>query len=409
MTEPAWLSKALNLAVHDEQLAEHGGGTGVRDDGLLESALARPQNRLAYDTKADLPALAAAYAFGLARNHPFVDGNKRTAAVICEAFLALNQATLQAEDLELFPVYVALAEGKLTESEFAAWLRPRLRLSSANDVHEPPARYEFASLTADLADLQAFLRSRPVGEPTWFVGLGSNLLVRDRGLRGTVVLTHRGLRGFETDVARREIAERRVLEQRVADRGRRASSDLHRGRVASLRHLAEQAKRLSARGFRGPRLPVATDGEASDSARGAVLDHVRPRAARRHLHPEAGQLAVPREQLPLAGPEPVHRVGEIRDRGGDVTLRRREAGQQLRPGGFFGFRFRVEFERAFLQRENFHGLRLGIYNPVLPHARLFVETLFFKTVAAPTAFRDDFHRQVRRGVKQRIESARWRN
>jgi death-on-curing protein len=123
VTEPERLSKALILAIHDEQLAEHGGGTGVRDDGLLESALARPQNRLAYDAKTDLPALAAAYAFGLARNHPFVDGNKRTAFVAAELFLELNGMTLTASDQDCVLTMLRLASGEIDEDEFAAWLR----------------------------------------------------------------------------------------------------------------------------------------------------------------------------------------------------------------------------------------------------------------------------------------------
>ena len=123
MTEPEWLSKGLNLAVHDEQLTEHGGGTGVRDDGLLESALTRPQNRLAYDAKADLPALAAAYAFGLARNHPFVDGNKRTAFVAAELFLDLNGMSLAANDEDCVLTMLRLAAGEIEEDAFATWLR----------------------------------------------------------------------------------------------------------------------------------------------------------------------------------------------------------------------------------------------------------------------------------------------
>ncbi|PZP51012.1 MAG: type II toxin-antitoxin system death-on-curing family toxin, partial [Azospira oryzae] len=123
-----WLEKALVLAIHDRQLAEHGGSGGVRDETLLESALARPQQLYVYgDPAPDLANLAASLSYGLARNHPFVDGNKRTAAVACETFLELNGATLEADDLELFPVYLALAEGKLGEKDFAAWLRAHLR------------------------------------------------------------------------------------------------------------------------------------------------------------------------------------------------------------------------------------------------------------------------------------------
>jgi death-on-curing protein len=121
--EPEWLSKALILAIHDEQLAEHGGSTGVRDDGLLDSALARPQNRLAYDAAADLATRAAAYAFGLARNHPFIDGNKRTAFVAAEVFLELNGMTLAASDEDCVLTMLRLAAGELEETAFAEWLR----------------------------------------------------------------------------------------------------------------------------------------------------------------------------------------------------------------------------------------------------------------------------------------------
>lgn len=136
-----WIEKPLALAIHDRQLAEHGGNPGVRDEGLLDSALARPQQLHAYgDPPPDLADLAASLAFGLARNHPFIDGNKRTAAVACEVFIVLNGATLQADDLALYPVYVALAEGSLPEAEFAAWLRRHITPAETR-LHEPRARY----------------------------------------------------------------------------------------------------------------------------------------------------------------------------------------------------------------------------------------------------------------------------
>ena len=138
----AWVDKRLALAIHERQLAEHGGSSGVRDEKLLESALARPQQLHAYgDPPADFADLAASLAFGLARNHPFVDGNKRTAAVCCEVFLAINNLELEAEDSELYPEYCALAEGKLEETDFAAWLRPRLKFTGRARVHEKRARY----------------------------------------------------------------------------------------------------------------------------------------------------------------------------------------------------------------------------------------------------------------------------
>jgi death-on-curing protein len=137
-----WLAKEAVLAIHDRQVAEHGGSEGVRDEGLLESALARPQQLHAYgDPTPDLADLAAALAYGLARNHPFVDGNKRTAAVCCETFVELNGATLEANDADLYPQYLALAEGKLAERGFAAWLRERLRLPGRGEAHEPRKPY----------------------------------------------------------------------------------------------------------------------------------------------------------------------------------------------------------------------------------------------------------------------------
>ena len=137
-----WIERPLAIAIHERQLAEHGGGNGVRDEGLLDSALARPQQLHAYgDPPPDLADLAASLAFGLARNHPFIDGNKRTAAVTCETFIMLNSAALNADDLELYPLYVALAEGSLPEAEFASWLRTHISLDAEKRVNEPRARY----------------------------------------------------------------------------------------------------------------------------------------------------------------------------------------------------------------------------------------------------------------------------
>ena len=137
-----WISKALALAIHDRQLAEHGGGGGVRDEGMLDSALARPQQLHAYgDPPPDLVRLAASVAFGLSRNHPFVDGNKRTAAVACEVFIVLNGGSLDAEDHDLYPQYLGLADGSVDEAEFAAWLRTRIRAKGGAAVHEAPAPY----------------------------------------------------------------------------------------------------------------------------------------------------------------------------------------------------------------------------------------------------------------------------
>jgi len=138
-----WLEKALALAIHDRQLAEHGGSAGVRDEGLLESALARPQQLHAYgDPAPDLADLAAALAYGLARNHPFLDGNKRTAHVAYRTFLALNGAELVATDEEKYLTMLALAEGKLKEQDFAAWLRERVRARGRGEAHEPRPAYK---------------------------------------------------------------------------------------------------------------------------------------------------------------------------------------------------------------------------------------------------------------------------
>jgi len=114
------------LHVHNRQLAEHGGGAGVRDDGLLESALARPQHLFAYG-ESDVAALAGAYAFGIAKNHPFIDGNKRTAFVACELFLAANGYDLVASDEECLAMMLGLAGSEISEGEFAAWLRENVQ------------------------------------------------------------------------------------------------------------------------------------------------------------------------------------------------------------------------------------------------------------------------------------------
>ncbi len=124
MSEWIWVDADVALAAHRNQLAQHGGGDGIRDHGLFDSAMARPQNLMAYG-KPDAAALAASYAFGIARNHPFIDGNKRTAAVVSETFLILNGFRLEASDAELVVAFLALAAGDLTEEELADWFRER--------------------------------------------------------------------------------------------------------------------------------------------------------------------------------------------------------------------------------------------------------------------------------------------
>ncbi len=115
------------MAIHHRQISEHGGGEGLRDEGLLASALARPQNLLAYaQPRPDLAALAAAYAFGIARDHPFVDGNKRTSLVAARTFLLLNGVNLEASQDEKYLTFLELAQGTLTEEQLADWVRKRI-------------------------------------------------------------------------------------------------------------------------------------------------------------------------------------------------------------------------------------------------------------------------------------------
>ena len=117
-----WIATEVAEAAHAEQLAEHGGPVGVRDAGALDSAMMRARNLALYG-EPDWAALAAAYGFGVARNHPFADGNKRTAAVVMETFMVLNGCTLIASDAELVVVIQALAAGEISEEQLADWLR----------------------------------------------------------------------------------------------------------------------------------------------------------------------------------------------------------------------------------------------------------------------------------------------
>lgn len=123
--EPVWLDARDANAIHDRQLAEHGGGRGVRDEGLLDSALARPVNRWSYGEN-DTASLAAAYAYGVARNHPFIDGNKRTAWVLARLFLAINGHRLKFDSSDAIAMMLALAAGELEEDVVAEWFRSRL-------------------------------------------------------------------------------------------------------------------------------------------------------------------------------------------------------------------------------------------------------------------------------------------
>lgn len=124
--EPKWLGVEAVLVMHEEQIAEHGGAAGIRDRGLLESALARPQNAWSYG-QSDLVALGALYAAGIMRNHPFVDGNKRTGFLAAYAFLYVNGLEIVASEAEAIVQCLALAADEIDDSEFAAWLRENVQ------------------------------------------------------------------------------------------------------------------------------------------------------------------------------------------------------------------------------------------------------------------------------------------
>ena len=121
--EPAWLNRVVVDAIHDEQLREHGGLPGIRDENALESALARPRQKWHYDERADVALLAAAYAFGLVTNHPYRDGNKRIGFLAMATFLEMNGLDFVATDAEVVAEIWALAGGKISEEEHAAWIR----------------------------------------------------------------------------------------------------------------------------------------------------------------------------------------------------------------------------------------------------------------------------------------------
>jgi death on curing protein len=127
MAKIVWLLEETVIAIHYRQISEHGGDEGIRDEGLLSSAMARPKNLLAYSRpRPDLAALAAAYAYGIARDHPFVDGNKRTALVAARTFLIVNGVDLEATQDEKYLAFLELGKGTLTEEQLADWIRKRI-------------------------------------------------------------------------------------------------------------------------------------------------------------------------------------------------------------------------------------------------------------------------------------------
>jgi death-on-curing protein len=126
MASPRWVPRLVVDAAHLDQIREHGGMAGVRDESALEAALTRPQQKAHYEPESDLATLASAYAFGIARAHPFNDGNKRSAFLTAVIFLGLNGQDLDASEVEVVQVMTALAAGSLGEVELASWIRERL-------------------------------------------------------------------------------------------------------------------------------------------------------------------------------------------------------------------------------------------------------------------------------------------
>lgn len=122
-SEPRWFSRLMVDTLHQELIREHGGSYGVRDEGLVDSALSRPRNRWAYESDSDLASIAAAYGFGLARNHGFIDGNKRVAFMSLYVFLGLNGLDLDVSEPEVVAVMTSVADGSLKEADLEAWIR----------------------------------------------------------------------------------------------------------------------------------------------------------------------------------------------------------------------------------------------------------------------------------------------
>lgn len=123
MSEPRWLTSSVVLGIHADQISKHGGSGGLRDRGLLESALERPRNRHHYEPDSDLAELAASYGFGIARNHPFIDGNKRVAFQAMYVFLGLNRLRIESREEEVVSLTLSVASGDMEELQLASWLR----------------------------------------------------------------------------------------------------------------------------------------------------------------------------------------------------------------------------------------------------------------------------------------------
>lgn len=128
--EPIWLSRQIVEMIHADLLDEHGGAPGIRDDDLIESALARPVNRYGYHTSSDLADLAAGYLYGLVRNHGYIDGNKRVGFAAAATFLLLNDQELHASEPEAYDVVVGVASGEVSETAISEWIRQNTRPST---------------------------------------------------------------------------------------------------------------------------------------------------------------------------------------------------------------------------------------------------------------------------------------
>ena len=132
LRQPQWLSRLVVDAIHTDQLREHGGLPGIRDEKVLESALARPQQKWHYGAVTDIPMLAAAYAFGLVKSHPYRDGNKRIGFLAMVTFLGINGRRLEATDAEVVTEFLALADGGISEDELAQWIRDHVATRDAS-------------------------------------------------------------------------------------------------------------------------------------------------------------------------------------------------------------------------------------------------------------------------------------
>jgi death-on-curing protein len=138
MSEPIWLTAEIVTAIHEAQLVEHGGPSGIRDAGMLHSAIDRARNKWAYES-ADLPELAAAYGFGIARNHPFIDGNKRTSLMAIFTFLGVNDIDFIVPEPDFAAIILSLAAGEVSEQSLARWIRDNWPAGASLTLKDAPS------------------------------------------------------------------------------------------------------------------------------------------------------------------------------------------------------------------------------------------------------------------------------